>query len=149
MARVLVDTSVWIEFFRKREPYHGIVARLIDEEQVVCCGIILAELMQGGKSEKELAVLGDFLQVFTFIPETPELWAAAGRLSFQLRRKGVTIGLSDCYIAVAAASARVQVATLDSHFEALCKPAKESIGVELVPFEIFEAGLGESVRVMS
>lgn len=124
LGRVLVDTSVWIEFFRKNEPYHSIVTRLIDAEKVVCCGIILAELMQGAKSDKELAVLGDFLQVFTFIPETAELWAAAGKLSFQLRRKGITIGLSDCYIAVAAASARLRLATLDSHFEALCKPAK-------------------------
>lgn len=124
MARVLVDTSVWIEFFRKHEPYYSVVTRLIDEEQVVCCGIILAELMQGAKSDKELTVLADFLQVFSFIPETAELWVAAGKLSFQLRRKGITIGLSDCYIAVAAASARLQVATLDSHFEALCKPAK-------------------------
>lgn len=124
MARVLLDTSVWIEFFRKREPYHDIVTRLIDDEQITCCGIILAELMQGAKSEKELTVLDDFLQVFNFIPGTPELWAAAGKLSFQLRRTGVTIGLSDCYIAVAASSERVQVATLDSHFEALCKPAR-------------------------
>lgn len=124
MARVLVDTSVWIEFFRKHEPFYGIVSRLIDEEQVCCTGIILAELMQGARSEKELAVLGDFPQVFTFIPETPQLWADAGRLSFQLRRKGLTIGLSDCFIAVSAASVRAPVATLDSHFEALCKPAK-------------------------
>jgi predicted nucleic acid-binding protein len=131
LARVLVDTSVWIEFFRKHEPYHGIVTRLMDDELVCCSGLILAELMQGAKSEKELAVLGDFLQVFTFIPETPELWAAAGRLAFQLRRKGVTVSLSDCYIAVAAASARVQVATLDNHFEALCKPAK----ITLYPFQ--------------
>ena len=124
MARVLIDTSVWIEFFRRHEPHYGIVSRLIDEEQVCCTGIILAELMQGARSEKELAVLEDFPQVFTFIPETPQLWADAGRLSFQLRRKGLTIGLSDCFIAVAAASARAQVATLDSHFGVLCKPAK-------------------------
>ncbi len=124
MAKILVDTSVWIEFFRKNEPYHSIVVRMIDDDQVACCGVILAELMQGAKSDKELSVLENFLQVFTFIPETAELWAAAGKLSFQLRRKGVTIGLSDCYIAVAAASAGVRVATLDSHFESLCKPAK-------------------------
>jgi predicted nucleic acid-binding protein len=129
LARVLIDTSVWIEFFRQREPYHGIVTKLIDDDQVVCCGIILAELMQGAKTDKELAVLDDFLQVFTFIPETPELWASAGKLSGKLRRKGITVGLSDCFIAVAAASAKVQVATLDSHFEALFKPA----GISLYP----------------
>lgn len=129
MAKVLVDTSVWIEFFRKHEPYHGIVTQLMDEEQVICCGVILAELMQGAGSDKELAVLENFLQVFTFIPEPPELWAAAGKLAGKLRRKGLTIGLSDCFIAVAAASSRVQVATLDGHFDALCKPA----GITLLP----------------
>jgi predicted nucleic acid-binding protein len=123
LAKVLVDTSLWIEFFRKHEPYHGVMERLIDNEQICLCGIILAELMQGAKSEKELAVLLNLPQVFSFIPETHQLWAEAGRLAFDLRRKGLTIGLSDCYIAVAAASARAQVATLDSHFTALNKPA--------------------------
>jgi len=127
LARVLIDTSVWIEFFRQREPYHGIVAKLMDDDRVVCCGIVLAELMQGAKSDKELAVLDDFLNVFTFIPETPGLWAAAGKLSGKLRRKGITVGLSDCYIATAAASVKVQVATMDSHFETLGKPAGISI----------------------
>jgi predicted nucleic acid-binding protein len=129
LARVLIDTSVWIEFFRQREPYHRMVTKLIDENQVVCCGIILAELMQGAKSDKELAVLDDFLKVFNFIPETTELWAAAGKLSGKLRRKGTTVGLSDCFIATAAASVKVQVATLDSHFEVLSKPA----GITLFP----------------
>lgn len=129
LARVLIDTSVWIEFFRQREPYHSMVTKLIDDDQVICCGIILAELMQGAKSDKELAVLNDFLKVFAFIPETPELWAAAGKLSGKLRRKGVTIGLSDCFIATAASSVKVQVATLDNHFEALGKPA----GISLYP----------------
>ena len=124
LARVLVDTSVWIEFFRKHEPYYSLVVRLIDDEQVFCCGIILAELMQGAKSDKELAALDDFSHVFQFITETAQLWAVAGRLAFQLRRKGMTIGLSDCYIAVAAASVSAQVATLDSHFQLLAKPAK-------------------------
>jgi predicted nucleic acid-binding protein len=129
LARVLIDTSIWIEFFRQREPHHSKITKLIDDDQVVCCGIILAELMQGAKSDKELAVLDDFLKVFTFIPETPELWAAAGKLSGKLRRKGVTVGLSDCFIATAAASVKVQVATLDSHFEVLSKPA----GITLYP----------------
>jgi len=129
LARVLVDSSVWIEFFRKNEPYHGIVSQLMGDEQIVCCGVILAELMQGAKSDKELAVLEDFLQIFTFIHETPELWAAAGKLSHKLRRKGVTVGLSDCFIAVAAASVNVPLATLDSHFDLLCKPA----GISLFP----------------
>ena len=125
-----MDTSVWIEFFRKHQPYHGIVTRLIDDEQIVCCGIVLAELMQGAKSDKELAVLDNFPHVFTFIPETTALWSAAGKLSFKLRRKGFTVGLSDCFIAVSAASANAQVATLDIHFQHLVHAAN----ISLYPF---------------
>jgi len=124
LAKVLVDTSVWIEFFRKNEPYHDIVKRMIDHEEICLTGVIVAELMQGAKSEKELAVLLNFPQVFDFIPETHQLWVEAGRLAFNLRRKGITVGLSDCYIAVAAASAHAQVATLDGHFTVLSAPAK-------------------------
>ncbi|WP_243373995.1 PIN domain-containing protein [Geotalea sp. SG265] len=127
MAKVLVDTSVWIEFFRRHEPCFSLVTRLIDEEQVCCTGIILAELMQGAKSDKELAVLADFPQVFEFISEDTELWAAAGRLSFKLRRSGQTIGLADCFIATAAAQAGVPLATLDAHFEKVKKAAKISL----------------------
>lgn len=128
-VKVLVDSSVWIEFFRKNEPFFGLVSDLMDDGKVVCCGVILAELMQGAKSDRELAVLENFPQVFDFIPETPGLWSAAGKLSHQLRRKGITIGLADCFIAVAAAAAKAQVATLDNHFDTLREPA----GIALLP----------------
>lgn len=58
--------------------------------------------MQGAKSEKELAVLRDFVHVFPFLAESQKNWHEAGELSFKLRRKGKTVGLSDCYIAVTA-----------------------------------------------
>ena len=129
MADVLVDTSVWIEFFRKHEPWHEVVRELIDAEQVCCVGLVLAELMQGAKSEKELAVLADFPQTFPFLPESVELWAKAGRLSFTLRRKGVTIGLGDCFLAEAAKAAGVRIATLDAHFNLL----QDDIAIDLLP----------------
>lgn len=71
-----------------------------------------------------LAVLDELTGVFSFIAETTRLWATAGKFAFQLCRKGVTNGLSDCFIAVAAASVHAPVATLDSHFQLLAKPAK-------------------------
>jgi len=119
LDKVLIDTSVWIEFFRKHEPCHAVVTELIDGERVYCVGLVLAELMQGAKSEKELEVLASFPSVFDFLPETPELWSEAGRLAFTLRRRGTTIGLADCYLAVAAVTAGVRIATLDGHFDIL------------------------------
>lgn len=121
MVKVLVDTSVWIEFFRKKEPYYHVVSELMDDDRICCLGIVLAELLQGAKSEKELSTLKEFLHVFDFLPETPGLWEKAGELSFLLQRKGRTAGLSDCYIAAAAQVSKVAIYSLDRHFSVISK----------------------------
>lgn len=121
MDKVLVDTSAWIEFFRKKEPYYSIILRLTDNDTICCTGIILAELLQGSKSEKELNTIKEFLYVFDFLPETLELWEEAGELSYNLQRKGKTLGLSDCYIAIVAKAHILKLLTLDRHFSVLEK----------------------------
>lgn len=117
MDKVLVDTSAWIEFFKKKEPIYGCVSSLMEEKKVCCLGIVLAELLQGGKSEKELAVLREFVHVFNFLDDTLASWQKAGELSNLLLRKGKTVGLSDCYIAVTAQTQKAAILTLDKHFE--------------------------------
>lgn len=119
--KILVDTSAWIEFFRKKAPYHKAVLELIESRRVCCAGIVLAELMQGAKSQKELDVLKEFLYVFDFLQDSTELWEKAGKLSFSLRLKGKAVGLSDCYISIAACSNNVKLLTLDKHFEIIRK----------------------------
>jgi len=121
LDKVLVDTSVWIEFFRKKDPYYGIVLELMDDDRICCIGLIFAELMQGAKSEKELNTIKEFLHVFDFLPESIDIWEDAGELSFVLQRKGVTVGLSDCYISVITKSANATLLTLDKHFSAIQK----------------------------
>ena len=119
MDKVLVDTSAWIEFFKKKEPLHSTVSGLMDDKRICCTGIVLAELIQGAKSEKEMEVLRDFRHVFEFLDESVDLWQAAGELSQSLLRKGKSVGLSDCYLAVAAKTNKVKVLTLDKHFETI------------------------------
>ncbi len=127
LDKILVDTSAWIEFFRKKEPWHRAISGLIDDKRICCLGIILAELIQGAKSEKELAVLRDFRHVFEFLEESIDLWQAAGELSNTLQRKGKPVGLSDCYLAAAAKAHNAKILTLDKHFEVL----KSTVGIGL------------------
>jgi len=117
LDKILVDTSVWIEFFKRKEPWYGIVSGLMDDRRVCCAGIVLAELIQGARSEKELDVLRDFRHVFRFFDESVDLWQAAGELSRTLLRKGISVGLSDCYLATIAKENKVKILTLDRHFE--------------------------------
>ncbi|MFI5293658.1 MAG: PIN domain-containing protein [Thermodesulfovibrionales bacterium] len=119
MDKVLVDTSAWIEFFRKKEPYYKIISDLMEHDKVCCIGIVIAELLQGAKSGKELSTLKEFVHVFDLLPETAALWQRAGELSFNLKKKGVSVGLSDCYIASIAEAADIRLLTLDKHFSSI------------------------------
>lgn len=119
MDKILVDTSAWIEFFRKKEPWHSAISGLMDDKRICCSGVILAELIQGAKSKKELDVLRDFRHVFEFLDESVDLWQSAGELSNIFQRKDKSVGLSDCYLAVSAKASKVKILTLDKHFDVI------------------------------
>ena len=127
-AEVLVDTSAWIDYFRRQEPLHAMVARLLEEDRICGLGLILGELLQGAKGEAEQAVLRGFPDVFPFVTETARLWIAAGELAANLRRQGKTVGLADCFIAVAARERGAAILTGDRHFIWL----QEATGVDLL-----------------
>jgi len=110
-GKVLVDTSAWFDYFRRKEPAYGVVSGLLSENRICCTGIILAELMQGAKSEKELDILKDFVHAFEFLPETVKLWKQAG------------IGLADRFIATITSHYGVLLYTFDKDFAAV----KESL----------------------
>lgn len=130
--RILIDTSVWIEYFRNQSPvFVGFVAELVKTREVCVPRIVLAELMQGAKSEKELSVIAEFIDAFSIIDQTDQTWINAGRLSHELRRRGKNINLTDCYIAVIAQENNCAIFTLDRHF----KEIRQYAGVQLIDAE--------------
>jgi predicted nucleic acid-binding protein len=128
LDKILIDTSVWIEFFRKKDPFYSKVLNLLDEDRICCTGIVLAELIQGAKSSEEIRTLKDFTYVFPFLEESRKLWEKAGELSFSLKKTGKQIGLADCYIAAAANHENAGILTLDTHFSAI----KEHLDIVLL-----------------
>ena len=119
--KVLVDTSAWIDFFRKNEPVYSTVLKIMDENRICCIGIILAELIQGARTREEIATLKDFIDVFDFIGESNGLWEQAGELSFSLKKEGKQVGLADCYIATAANAEKAAILTMDIHFRTIAE----------------------------
>lgn len=57
---VFLDTSVWIEFFRGREPFFSQVEELVETGQVVSHAVVFAELLQGAKSKRECDLLLEY-----------------------------------------------------------------------------------------
>ncbi len=119
---VIVDTSIWIEYFNKPKSHHGEeVKKLLEKDRIVTCGIIIAELLQGAKNETEFNDLSDSLYSINFLEENADVWKKVGKLSFDLKREGKTLPLSDCLIAVLSIENNCFVYTIDSHFKNIHK----------------------------
>jgi predicted nucleic acid-binding protein len=122
-GRVLIDTSVWIAYFQTNAPAGVLekVDELLSDGDIYVPKIVLAELIQGAHSEKDLDVIRQFVEAFTIISESADTWLEAGRLSFAIKKKGKTINLADCYIAILAKEHKCSVLTLDVHFKEIQK----------------------------
>lgn len=123
MSRVLIDTSAWIEFFRAEGEarYRSRISQLIDDNDAALCGVILTELLKGGRSEKEYRELEDRLSTLIYL-ETPEsIWKEAGRTASQLLRKGIQVPTTDLVIATIAVKNEIPLLQKDRHFHLLQK----------------------------
>jgi len=105
--RVLVDTSVWVDFFNGHPSQQAqTLAHLIREEaDLVTCGLIVSEVMQGLRQAKSLLKIErHFREMDWLSPKEPDTYIEAAHLFRQLRARGITIRSTiDCVIAKLAA----------------------------------------------
>lgn len=116
---ILVDTSIWIEFFKKTSTAGDVVAELLSKDRVWVSGVILFELVQGAKSEAEKDRIISQLTGLNYVEMSVLLWRKAGELSKAMKKKGVTLPISDILLAVIAIEFGLSVFTLDKHFESI------------------------------
>ena len=117
-TKIIVDTSVWIEFFHNEKSHVSVhLKNLLRSGQVALTGMVLAEILQGIRSPREARLVRRSLESLPFIEIDYKVWRQAGEISSALRRKGLTIPLSDIIIASVAITADHEVFTTDPHFE--------------------------------
>jgi hypothetical protein len=115
---VVVDTTVWVDFFRGRnEPARAALRELIRGRQAVLTGIVLAEILQGIRNQQEADSVRNEFASLHYYEATRNTWSTSGSLSADLRRKGLTIPLTDIIIAALAMEHDTEVFTTDPHFE--------------------------------
>jgi len=103
---LLVDTSVWIDFFAGRKTRQASILRegVKEGADVALTRLILAEILQGVPSDPEFARLRSALSSFRILlPASEEAFVKAASLYRKGRKRGVTIrSLIDCIIAAIA-----------------------------------------------
>ena len=114
---VLVDTSIWIEYFNRPDSKQGgSLHTLLKNGRVMVAGLVLTELLQGARLEKEFKLIAESMTALPFLETSLRTWIEAGRIGYSLRRKGVTVPTTDLLIASIALENNCLVFTLDPHF---------------------------------
>jgi predicted nucleic acid-binding protein len=131
----IVDTSVWIEFFKsKSSPVALALADRIIKQEFSCInGFIEMELLQGTRNEKDARELKSYLKDFQYFPNAPYAYfELASEIYRHCRSKGVTIRKSvDCLIAANALIEELPVLHHDRDFMNIAKVYKDLALVSL------------------
>ena len=89
----LVDTSVWVEYFNRRlTPETNLLDRLLGTERLLIGDLILAEVLQGFRSDFDFHRVRRQLEALAFSPMVGlEIAIAAAENYRMLRARGITV----------------------------------------------------------
>ncbi|MCI5159481.1 MAG: PIN domain nuclease [Candidatus Electrothrix sp. AUS1_2] len=117
---VLIDTSAWIDFFRGTGGAAGDrVAELIRLDRAYLTGPVMAELLHGARGKRETKELDAVFATIPILDVRREDWITTGTTLHALRKKGLSVPLTDVLIASVAQQHKMAVLTLDKHFQHL------------------------------
>jgi predicted nucleic acid-binding protein len=119
---VLVDTSAWIEVFRR--PQRLVLETVVDFDEIVTCLPVVQEVLQGFTTEEAFRVGRDAMRALPIVesPLGDEVFLEAVDLYRRARRAGVTIRSGvDCLIAACAIRHDLAVLHHDRDYPALAK----------------------------
>ena len=117
---LLVDSTVWIDYFNGvQSPETDLLDRVLSEELVLVGDIILAEVLQGFRSERDFErarkALSKFPQVSLL---DSDLAVNSARNYRALRKKGITVRKTiDCFIATYCIATGTALLHSDQDFE--------------------------------
>ncbi|EMO55135.1 PIN domain-containing protein [Leptospira noguchii] len=109
---ILVDTSVWIEFFRGNEPYYSELKELIESSEVLVHEVVFGELLQGCKNKNEVSFILKYWKNLNTLTSDGS-FLSAGKLSFESKHIDKGIGLIDSVLINEVRSNKLRLWTLD------------------------------------
>jgi len=114
VSGLLVDTSVWVEFFRGTP-----LPRLeegLREGLVLLAPIVAAELLSAPLSKVERRSLAAFVEDLPLHPTPLSHWQAVGALRAQSAKKGLSLSTPDAHVAQCAIEAGALLWSRDAVF---------------------------------
>jgi predicted nucleic acid-binding protein len=110
---ILTDTSILIEWSRMPSVPVG---RILASGRASVCGVTVAEMFEGVRSEPERADVELTLRRFGLMPIEDAVWELTGRILGAMARRGTKVKFQDAVIAATAIHANLPLWTRDAHF---------------------------------
>ena len=116
MSDLLVDSSVWIDFFRGVRDVVRRVDAALARDRVAVCGPVVAEVLSGARTRADFARVKSAFEGLELLPDPSDPWTLVAEARFALARRGTQAALVDVLIALTAAEANHVLLTRDSDF---------------------------------
>ena len=116
---ILVDTSVWVDFFAGRDLKHVATLEqyIIESEDLALCGIILTEILQGITDDATHRRVRRYLGPLIMLPMPETVFIRAADIYRKVRKNAITIRkTNDCIIAATALEHHCPVLHNDEDF---------------------------------
>jgi len=125
MNSVLVDTSVWVAFFKGDET-SKILIPLLDSNRVCINDLVLAELVPSLNHRKEMQIVEMLRSIERF--DIKIVWSQIIEMQTMNLRNGINrVGIPDLIIAQNALQNDIPILSFDKHFQLM----KTSIGLRI------------------
>ncbi len=122
--RFLIDTTVWVLYFKGEKDVEDRVKSLILQDKVVTTEIIILEILRGARSQNEYNQLYDDFRALPRLQLDEATWEESYKAGFELRKTGITVPLADVLIAVLATHHACYLLHRDKHFSLMTETMK-------------------------
>ena len=110
---ILIDTSVWIEYFRGNSEYFGEVQSMLDLGMITTVEPVFAELLYGARGKKDNLMLNSYWKVLPKIDFGANSLLEAADFANKRNFQQLGIGLMDALIIYSTISGGHLLWTLD------------------------------------
>ena len=119
MSGLVVDTSVWIDFFSGRPA--PTLEEGLAQGAVTLPPLVVAELVSGARRPRERAAIAALVDDLAVHPTPVEHWVRVGELLRHLADKGVAASTPDAHVAQCALDQDALLLTRDEVFTRIAK----------------------------
>jgi predicted nucleic acid-binding protein len=110
---ILVDTSIWIEFFKQNPAFINEMVSLLESKRVITIEPIFSELVYGSRGEKEKSKIISYWNVLPRIRFNEGAFLGAASFANNRNYQNAGIGLIDAILAKATIENNLVIWTLD------------------------------------